>query len=167
MTSVNNINNTQSISTNDLQKLLKLCSSTHFKSKDADNRTDTIENTCIRLFSKDSPNPIVIGNENGELSTSYPSKIIIPQLDKKDSSERPVKRKNGTVVNEYTDAMKLKDLMSKARIARCRARFPIPVILYKNKYICRSATLSSGAEIYGRSGNKIKIKLTWLKHILK
>src|SRR5690606_27666925 len=37
------------------------------------------------------------------------------------------------------------------RVARCRARFPIPVILYKNKYICRSATLSSGAEIYGRS----------------
>ena len=53
--------------------------------------------------------------------------------------------------NRKLDANKLKDLMSKARVARCRARFPIPVILYKNKYICRSATLSSGAEIYGRS----------------
>lgn len=28
----------------------------------------------------------------------------------------------------------------------------MPVILYKSKYICRSATLSGGAEIYGRSG---------------
>lgn len=37
-------------------------------------------------------------------------------------------------------------------MCRCRARFPVPVILYKGKYICRSATLSGGAEIYGRSG---------------
>lgn len=35
---------------------------------------------------------------------------------------------------------------------RCRARFPLPVILYKGKYISRSATLSGGPEIYGRSG---------------
>lgn len=35
---------------------------------------------------------------------------------------------------------------------RCRARFPLPVILYRGKYICRSATLSGGPEIYGRSG---------------
>lgn len=35
---------------------------------------------------------------------------------------------------------------------RCRARFPVPVILYKGKHICRSSTLSGGPEIYGRSG---------------
>lgn len=35
---------------------------------------------------------------------------------------------------------------------RCRARFPLPVILYRGKYICRSATLSGGPEIYTRSG---------------
>lgn len=34
---------------------------------------------------------------------------------------------------------------------RCRARFPVPVILYKGKHICRSSTLSGGPEIYGRS----------------
>lgn len=28
----------------------------------------------------------------------------------------------------------------------------MPVILYKNKFICRSATLSGGYEIYGRIG---------------
>lgn len=37
-------------------------------------------------------------------------------------------------------------------ICRCRARFPLPIILYKGKYICRSATLSGGPEIYTRSG---------------
>lgn len=35
---------------------------------------------------------------------------------------------------------------------RCRARFPVPVILYKGKYICRSATISGGYEIFGRLG---------------
>lgn len=37
-------------------------------------------------------------------------------------------------------------------IFRCRARFPLPIILYKGKYICRSATISGGPEIYTRSG---------------
>lgn len=35
---------------------------------------------------------------------------------------------------------------------RCRLRFPIPVIRYKSKYVCRSATLSGMPEVYGRSG---------------
>lgn len=34
----------------------------------------------------------------------------------------------------------------------CRARFPLPIILYKGKYICRSSTISGGPEIYTRSG---------------
>lgn len=34
----------------------------------------------------------------------------------------------------------------------CRARFPLPVIFYRGKYICRSATLSGGPEIYSRTG---------------
>lgn len=160
--------NTHNVSTNDLRKLLKLFSSTHFKSKDADKRTEIIENTCIQLFTKDYPNPIVISNENGELSNSYPSKIIIPETDdlvpcisrsNTLTDDGTTKRKIATKINEYVansgsqklDGIKLKDLMCKARVARCRARFPIPVILYNGKYICRSATLSSGAEIYGRS----------------
>lgn len=39
------------------------------------------------------------------------------------------------------EASKLKELCSRARLARCRARFPIPVILYDNKHICRSEVL--------------------------
>lgn len=42
-------------------------------------------------------------------------------------------------------------MIKNARVARCRSRFPLPVILYKGRYVCRSATLSGGAEIYGRS----------------
>jgi len=50
------------------------------------------------------------------------------------------------------DASKLRELFGKSRFARCRARFPLPVILYRGKHICRSSTLSGGPEIYGRSG---------------
>lgn len=46
----------------------------------------------------------------------------------------------------------VQDLIKSARIARCRSRFPLPVILYKGRHVCRSATLSGGPEIYGRSG---------------
>ena len=42
--------------------------------------------------------------------------------------------------------------MKNARFARCRSRFSLPVILYKGRHVCRSATLSGGPEIYGRSG---------------
>ncbi|KAL1130160.1 hypothetical protein AAG570_013098 [Ranatra chinensis] len=59
---------------------------------------------------------------------------------------------NRMLYESVYDVSKLKDLISKARFARCRARFPLPVILYKGKNICRSATLSGGPEIYGRSG---------------
>lgn len=51
-----------------------------------------------------------------------------------------------------TDGFKLRDLILKAKFARCRARFPVPVILYKGNYICRSSTLAGGPEMYGRSG---------------
>lgn len=159
--------NTHQVSSVDLRKLLKLFSYTHYKSKDTDKRTETIEDICIQLFSKDYPDPIVITNENGELSNSYPSKIVIPEADdftpcisrSNTLEEDTTSKTKSTTFNDYAssnrlrklDANKLKDLLCKARVARCRARFPIPVILYKNKYICRSATLSSGAEIYGRS----------------
>ncbi|KAL3196186.1 hypothetical protein MRX96_015587 [Rhipicephalus microplus] len=50
------------------------------------------------------------------------------------------------------DVQDLREQIQKARIARCRTRFPVPVILYEGKHICRSATLAGGAEIYSRSG---------------
>ncbi|XP_055595238.1 myotubularin-related protein 14 isoform X2 [Uranotaenia lowii] len=56
------------------------------------------------------------------------------------------------VVDGRLDAQRLRYLIWRARLARCRARFPLPVILFRGKYICRSATLSGGPEIYGRSG---------------
>lgn len=34
---------------------------------------------------------------------------------------------------------------------RCHARFPVPAIFYRGKYVCRSGTLSRGYEIIYRS----------------
>ncbi|XP_027196703.2 egg-derived tyrosine phosphatase [Dermatophagoides pteronyssinus] len=140
-----------------------------------------IENQCIRLISKDYSEYLLIENDRGQLSTSYPSKIIIPEIESNDDDNSNVDQNHQVLVDiddddgdevdniipivdlqqqqrkeknssqKKFDIQKLKDLIGKARVARCRARFPVPVILYKDKYICRSATLSSAAEIFGRS----------------
>ncbi|XP_025943793.1 myotubularin-related protein 14 isoform X3 [Apteryx rowi] len=47
---------------------------------------------------------------------------------------------------------KLQDLINRSKMARCRGRFVCPVILYKGKHICRSATLAGWGELYGRTG---------------
>ncbi|EGD74505.1 hypothetical protein PTSG_05869 [Salpingoeca rosetta] len=47
---------------------------------------------------------------------------------------------------------KLQRLIRKAQYARCRRRFPVPVIRAFNKHICRSATLSTYEEIMFRLG---------------
>lgn len=164
----------------DIRNLLKLFSSTNYRPKDTNKRIETIESTCFTLFAKDYPDYVVINNENGELSNSYPSMMFIPDktndfvpcLSRANTLTDPVPYQkttstvnnnnnndndrlstNGSTANgsRRLDIDKLKNLISHARVARCRARFPIPVMLCRNKYICRSATLSSGAEIYGRS----------------
>nr|CAD7393261.1 unnamed protein product [Timema cristinae] len=101
----------------------------------------------------------VINNSSGELSAHYPSQLIILEYERpcngingciKGAGDGP--RTTSTIYESMHDVLKLRELFGKARFARCRARFPLPVILYKGKNICRSATLSGGPEIYGRSG---------------
>lgn len=50
-------------------------------------------------------------------------------------------------------------------IYRCRARFPVPVILYNNKFICRSATLSTAKEVYGRQSYEYLFGTTEVKEV--
>lgn len=137
---------------------------------------------------------IEISNTTGELSSHYPSQILVPEYENTncnnssnnisnttntnnsnngsavcvsddpsdnngeggddgiDSNGSSTPRTPLTIYDSANDPARLRDLINKARFARCRARFPLPVILFKGKYICRSATLSGGPEIYGRSG---------------
>lgn len=139
---------------------------------------------CLNLFKLDY-NVVEIGNRAGELSSHYPSLIIIPENEKQSSTipntncsfsalfgqtQNPATSTNSgnsstttsttstgsrtqqeTIYESSYDASKLKELIGKARFARSRTRFPIPVILYKGKYVCRSSTLSSGPEMYTRT----------------
>lgn len=139
---------------------------------------------CLNLFKLDY-NVVEINNRAGELSSHYPSLIIIPENEKQPSTipntncgfsaffgqaQNPASSTNSgsssnttsttstgartqqeTIYESSYDASKLKELIVKARFARSRTRFPIPVILYKGKYVCRSSTLSSGPEMYTRT----------------
>lgn len=115
---------------------------------------------CLYLFNLDY-NTCEIRNPAGGLSTHYPPIIVIPENEKpKNDSFTPPSMpgtaastpRQQTIYENSFDTVKLRELISKARFARSRTRFPVPVILYKNKYVCRSSTLSCGPEMYTRSG---------------
>lgn len=88
----------------------------------------------------------MIPNTNGELSAHYPSQLIIFEAEQPSGGIVPkgpgsdntyAHRSTSTIYENFHDGNKLKELFGKARSARCRARFPIPVILFRGKNICR------------------------------
>jgi hypothetical protein len=92
----------------------------------------------VSLFSVE-----VISNSGGELSANYPSHLIILEYEHPSTNVSgnlcPLEpaRTTGTIYESMHDATKLRELFGKSRFARCRARFPLPVILYRGKHICR------------------------------
>ena len=111
---------------------------------------------CILLADMDYKHSVINNNE-GDLSAHYPSHLIVLEYEKNKNPNKcdtppPQPRTTETIYESMCDPIRLKELIKSARYARCRSRFPLPVILYKGKYICRSSTLSGGPEIYGRSG---------------
>uniref|UniRef100_A0A0K8UX90 Myotubularin-related protein 14 n=1 Tax=Bactrocera latifrons TaxID=174628 RepID=A0A0K8UX90_BACLA len=62
--------------------------------------------------------------------------------------QRPPKQR--TIYEEMYDANRIRDLIIRARYARCRQRFVAPVIYFRGQYICRSATVSVVQETYSR-----------------
>ncbi|XP_067684012.1 myotubularin-related protein 14-like isoform X2 [Haliotis asinina] len=131
----------------DVHRLLEHFSKTTHKVRAGDMKGDTVNETCLLLFAKDYIYSI-IPNFSGELCAHYPGKIILMEYE--NQKDCPVPQNDN--VESIFDLSKLKDLSKQARFARCRSRFVVPVILFEGKHICRSATLSSGAEMYGRSG---------------
>lgn len=93
-----------------------------------------IQSHVLRLFARDY-SVHVLDNSDGELGVNYPAQMaLLGALD-------------GAVA---TDVTRLRRLAMVARMGRCRGRFPISVILYRGRHVCRSATLSVGAEMYPR-----------------
>ncbi|XP_063992269.1 myotubularin-related protein 14 [Diachasmimorpha longicaudata] len=142
------------IVTQDLHELLIYFSKNTYKAKDADSTGQVIMQKCLLLADLDYTHS-VINNGTGDLSAHYPSHLIILENEKhKNPNETPppLPRTTETIYESSYEPNKLKDMIKSARFARCRSRFPLPVILYKGRHICRSGTLSGGPEIYGRSG---------------
>lgn len=102
--------------------------------------------TCSRLMNMDYK-IMEIDNKNGSLSYNYPSRILIPENEIRGSPSS-----QQTIYENCLEAPKLREFFQQSRFARSRARFPVPVISFRGKYICRSSTLSGCPEMYGRYG---------------
>ncbi|XP_016043272.1 myotubularin-related protein 14 isoform X3 [Erinaceus europaeus] len=130
-----------------LGELLEEFSRTQYRAKDCSgtggSKVERIEKRCLELFGRDYCYS-VIQNVNGEICGHYPQRIVFLEYE---SSEKEKDTFQSTV-----QVSKLQDLIYRSKMARCRGRFVCPVILFKGKHICRSATLAGWGELYGRTG---------------
>ncbi|KAM6256770.1 phosphatidylinositol-3,5-bisphosphate 3-phosphatase MTMR14 isoform 2-T2 [Porphyrio hochstetteri] len=129
-----------------LAELLLEFSRAQYRAKDGGGasaaKVERIERRCLELFGRDYRYS-VISNVHGEVCAHYPRHIVLLERDAvtgRDPFESTVQ------------VGKLQDLINRSKMARCRGRFVCPVILYKGKHICRSATLAGWGELYGRTG---------------
>lgn len=107
----------------------------------------------------------IIDNNEGNLCGHYPRDLIILEHDKLQSSKKcdtslPAPHIRESMTETIYLKNKLRKLMKESRFARCRSRFPTPVILYKGRHVCRSATLASKPEMIGRTGLDLLSNLT-------
>lgn len=102
--------------------------------QNSENGACDISDRCLKLFEKDYQCE-VLENNDGQLCSTYPAKIFIPYSSKGNSK-----------------VGKLRDSVLKARFARTRGRFVVPVLLINGKYVCRSSTLARSPEMYCRQG---------------
>ncbi|CAH0383654.1 unnamed protein product [Bemisia tabaci] len=135
----------------DIKKLLRYFAKNTYRARDATQMGQDVMQKCVDLIGRDY-SYVIVNNHAGELSAHYPSQLIVIEYERQNESILNERMSRSTIYENVYDAAKLRDLFGKGRFARCRARFPCPVIFYKGKHICRSATLSRGPEIYGRSG---------------
>ncbi|XP_023605459.1 myotubularin-related protein 14 isoform X8 [Myotis lucifugus] len=130
-----------------LGELLEEFSRTQYRAKDcsgtAGSRVERIEKRCLELFGRDYCYS-VIQNVNGDICGHYPQHIVFLEYESSD--------KEKDTFQSTVQVSKLQDLVNRSKMARCRGRFVCPVILFKGKHICRSATLAGWGELYGRTG---------------
>ncbi|CAC5381659.1 MTMR14 [Mytilus coruscus] len=146
----------EAVSKEDIHELLEHSVKNTHKVKDGDIKGDFIMEKCLLLFSKDYKYSIqnklcmnlVKMIEDSGLDISI--KQLKPKYVK--ILQRQRKKDNFHGVESVYDTTQMRELIKQARYARCRSRFAVPVIMYEGKHVCRSATLASGAEMYGRSG---------------
>ncbi|XP_050463704.1 myotubularin-related protein 14 isoform X2 [Cataglyphis hispanica] len=144
------------ININTLEDLITYFAKNTYKTKDADVKTQEIMQRCMLLTSFDYEYYIIDNNE-GSLCGHYPRYLIILEHDKIRSSKKcdsplPAPHIRESIPESIYLRNNLQKMIIKSRFARCRSRFPVPVILYKGRHVCRSATLASSPEMFGRAG---------------
>ncbi|XP_067931526.1 myotubularin-related protein 14-like [Watersipora subatra] len=126
----------------DLHQLVHHMSKRAFRAKESHRLDEQITSHCLTLCGKDYKYS-VLDNRKGELCNHYPTKLILLEYECRDNLAR-----HESIYNMQS----MTETFAKARLARCRTRFVMPVMLIEGKHICRSATISSGGEMYGRLG---------------
>ncbi|XP_014209883.1 myotubularin-related protein 14 [Copidosoma floridanum] len=137
------------INDEDIKNLIAHFSQKNYEAKSTNAMDTAIMKKCIELAKRDYECEIVY-NDTGELCPQYPRQLICFKKEKDLFSGEYMMFPN----ESKCDFSKFKQKVIKASVARCRERFPVPVLLYKNRHICRSATLSGAAEVYTRLGLK-------------
>ncbi|CAF3352755.1 unnamed protein product [Rotaria sp. Silwood1] len=129
------------IKIDDIIALLRIGTQRQYNARELHTTNATIELHVTSLFGQDFDYQL-IPNTNGELSLYYPRRILLPTIDKWSNIS----------TSKIQATIDVRDLFVRSRIARCRSRFVVPVILLDGKYICRSSTVASWGEVYSRSG---------------
>lgn len=160
-----------SVSSEDIGSLMRVMSKVVYTAKDNSTSVSLALEKCLHYFDRDYEFTVAT-NGTGELCAHYPQKIVLIEGEKRcHNGDCPsiVDYRNGDygissgTEDEDDDSsirlppavqcsrtMRLTQLFTKARFARCWTRFVVPIIFLNGKHICRSATTSSGKEIYGR-----------------
>ncbi|KAL1492691.1 hypothetical protein ABEB36_010908 [Hypothenemus hampei] len=93
---------------------------------------------------------VKIDNAKGSLCMQYPE--VIPIMEEYGRNVSTI-FENSPYKNPFKlNPVKLATYIDKAKIARCRQRFPVPVIFYNGRFICRSSTVASEPEVCYRTG---------------
>ena len=126
-------------------------------------RMRAVQRRCNELFKLDYEYSI-IDNADGQFCSSYPLDIVVLERERVASSgdslgsggdNRTAASK--TVPPPLNSADDLRARFQRGRFGRVRGRFPVPVIIWNGKNICRSSTISVQAEvILNMSKSKLK-----------
>ncbi|XP_076822667.1 uncharacterized protein LOC143469024 [Clavelina lepadiformis] len=111
----------------------------------SDKYSSQLNDDCLELFERDNV-CLTLNNTKGSLCSTYPAHLIVP-VEQKIPGECDVYVNGG-----HQDSDTMLELVKKGRFARTRGRFPVPVMLFRGKFICRSSTLARSPEMYTRIG---------------
>ena len=92
-------------------------------------QSESVMEKVVDLFRLDYQADI-LSNLGGELGSNYPSRMVLLSAAPAGGGGSPA---------AAIDSARLHRLALVARMARCRGRFPIGVILYRGRHICRWA----------------------------